>query len=116
MRNALQHTRIAEGVYGSNPGRTARACAETDVGTGLRAIRRARRRLGAFVSIELARVVPDRVSGLHLTMPLASPLPEDGISADDAEKRMIERRGQFLMDGYGFGMIQGTRQSADQPR
>jgi hypothetical protein len=42
-------------------------------------------------------------------MPLASPLPEDRISADDAEKRMIERRGQFLMDGYGFGMIQGTR-------
>jgi|GEM_PF-6567240 len=63
---------------------------------------------GCHTSIELARFVPDRVSGLHLTMPLASPLPEDRASADDAEKRTIEKRGQFLMDGFGFGMIQGT--------
>ena len=83
----------------------------TDAGTWLRAIRRTRRRLGAFISIALGRLVPDRVSGLHLTMPVASPRPGD-LTADGGEKPMIERRGQFLMDGYGFGMIQSTRPQA----
>jgi pimeloyl-ACP methyl ester carboxylesterase len=94
---------------GWNPGRTARAWAELMSVLGYERFGAHGGDWGAYISIELARLVPERVSGLHLTMPLASPLPEDRISADDAEKRMIEKRDQFLMDGFGFVMIQGSR-------
>lgn len=94
---------------GWNPGRTALAWAELMSGLGYEQFGAHGGDWGAFISIELARLVPDRIFGLHLTMPLASPLPEDHISADDAEKRMIEKRGQFLREEFGFGMIQGTR-------
>jgi pimeloyl-ACP methyl ester carboxylesterase len=94
---------------GWNPGRTALAWAALMSGLGYERFGAHGGDWGAFISIELAVLIPDRVLGLHLTMPLASPLPDDHISADDKEKRMIEKRGQFLMDGYGFGMIQGTR-------
>jgi epoxide hydrolase len=94
---------------GWNPGRTARAWAELMSVLGYERFGAHGGDWGAYIGIELARLVPERVSGLHLTMPLASPLPEDRISADDAEKRMIEKRGQFLMDGFGFVMIQGSR-------
>ncbi|MEU5271871.1 epoxide hydrolase family protein [Streptomyces hygroscopicus] len=64
---------------------------------------------GAYVSTELARRFPSRVVGLHLTMPVASPLPRDRETATPAEARMIERRDLHLTDGYGFGIQMGTR-------
>ncbi len=64
---------------------------------------------GAFISTELARRFPSRVIGLHLTMPVASPLPQDRDTATSAEARMIERRDLHLADGYGFGIQMGTR-------
>ncbi|MEE4584548.1 epoxide hydrolase family protein [Streptomyces antimycoticus] len=64
---------------------------------------------GAFISTELARRFPSRVIGLHLTMPVASPLPQDRDTATPAEARMIERRDLHLADGYGFGIQMGTR-------
>ncbi|WNE94136.1 epoxide hydrolase [Streptomyces luomodiensis] len=64
---------------------------------------------GAYVSTELARRFPARVVGLHLTMPIASPLPQDRETATPAEARLIERRDLHLADGYGFGIQMGTR-------
>ncbi|WP_158811139.1 epoxide hydrolase family protein [Beijerinckia sp. L45] len=94
---------------GWNPGRTARAWAELMSLLGYERFGAHGGDWGASISIELARQVPDRVAGLHLTMPFASPLPEDSTSADDAEKRIVEKRGQFLTEGLGFVMIQATR-------
>ncbi|WP_247616071.1 alpha/beta fold hydrolase [Streptomyces sp. MK37H] len=53
--------------------------------------------------------VADMAAGLHLTMPVASPLPRDRETATPAEARMIERRELHLADGYGFGIQMGTR-------
>lgn len=94
---------------GWNPERTALAWAELMSGLGYERFGAHGGDWGAFISMELARLVPDRVFGLHLTMPVASPLPDDHITADEAEKRMLEKRGQFLREEFGFGMIQGTR-------
>jgi pimeloyl-ACP methyl ester carboxylesterase len=94
---------------GWNPFRTARTWADLMSALGYKQFGAHGTDWGCHISIELARHVPDRVLGLHLTMPLASPLPEDRNSADDKEKAMIEKRDQFLRDGFGFGMIQGTR-------
>lgn len=94
---------------GWNPGRTARAWAELMTALGYEHFGAHGGDWGAFVSIELARLFPERVTGLHLTMPLASPLPEDRVAPGEAEKRMIDKRDHYLMDGYGFGMIQSTR-------
>ncbi|NUW33354.1 epoxide hydrolase [Nonomuraea sp. SMC257] len=94
---------------GWNPGRTARAWAELMTVLGYERFGAHGGDWGAFVSTELARLAPERVAGLHLTMPLASPLPDDRISPDPAERRMLERRDLHLADGYGFGMIMNTR-------
>ncbi|NUW46675.1 epoxide hydrolase family protein [Nonomuraea rhodomycinica] len=94
---------------GWHPGRTARAWAELMTVLGYERFGAHGGDWGAFVSTELARLAPERVAGLHLTMPVASPLPEDRISPDPAERRMLERRDLHLADGYGFGMIMSTR-------
>ncbi|WP_214410297.1 epoxide hydrolase family protein [Sphaerisporangium fuscum] len=94
---------------GWNPARTARAWAELMSVLGYERFGAHGGDWGAFVSTELARLVPERVAGLHLTMPIASPLPGDRISPDPAERRMLERRDVHLADGYGFGMIMSTR-------
>ncbi|WP_215550035.1 epoxide hydrolase family protein [Amycolatopsis sp. CA-230715] len=94
---------------GWHPGRTARAWAELMSALGYERFGAHGGDWGAFVSTELARLVPDRVLGLHLTMPLASPLPEDRASPTEAEQRMLDRRDLHLADGYGFGLLMGTR-------
>ncbi|MEV1003857.1 epoxide hydrolase family protein [Nonomuraea sp. NPDC050202] len=97
------------GERGWNPGRTARAWAGLMAALGYERFGAHGGDWGAYVSTELARQVPDRVAGLHLTMPPASPLPEDRLDPGPAEQRMLERRDLHLMDGYGFGMIMNTR-------
>jgi pimeloyl-ACP methyl ester carboxylesterase len=94
---------------GWHPTRTARAWAELMTVLGYERFGAHGGDWGAFVSTELARLVPERIAGLHLTMPIASPLPGDRTSQDPAEQRMLERRDIHLADGYGFGMIMGTR-------
>ncbi|MCO5993853.1 epoxide hydrolase family protein [Actinoallomurus rhizosphaericola] len=94
---------------GWHPGRVARAWAELMTVLGYPRFGAHGGDWGAAVSTELARLVPERVEGLHLTMPLASPLPEDRISPDPAEKRLLDRRDLHLADGYGFGMLMSTR-------
>ncbi|MFC4080395.1 epoxide hydrolase family protein [Amycolatopsis samaneae] len=94
---------------GWHPGRTARAWAELMTVLGYPRFAAHGGDWGAQVSTELARLAPERVAGLHLTMPLASPLPTDRIAPDPAEQRVLDRRDLHLTDGYGFGMLMGTR-------
>ncbi|GAA2101341.1 epoxide hydrolase [Streptomyces albiaxialis] len=94
---------------GWHPGRTARAWGELMTALGYERFGAHGGDWGASVSTELARQAPERVVGLHLTMPLASPLPGDRGSADPAERGVLERRDAHLTDGYGFGLIMGTR-------
>jgi pimeloyl-ACP methyl ester carboxylesterase len=94
---------------GWNPARTARAWAGLMTALGYERFGAHGGDWGAFVSTELARQAPERTVGLHLTMPIASPLPDDRRAPDPAERRMLERRDTHLADGYGFGMIMNTR-------
>ncbi|WP_409465011.1 epoxide hydrolase family protein [Amycolatopsis sp. GA6-003] len=94
---------------GWNPGRTARAWARLMTVLGYPRFGAHGGDWGAYVSTELARLVPERVAGLHLTMPLASPTPDDLLAPSPAEQRIIDRRNLHLADGYGFGMQMSTR-------
>ncbi|MFD2467686.1 epoxide hydrolase family protein [Amycolatopsis silviterrae] len=94
---------------GWDPGRTARAWADLMTMLGYERFGAHGGDWGAFVSTELARIAPERVAGLHLTMPLASPLPGDLIAPAPDEQRVLDRRNLHLTDGYGFGMQMSTR-------
>jgi pimeloyl-ACP methyl ester carboxylesterase len=94
---------------GWNPARTARAWAELMTGLGYQWFGAHGGDYGAFVSDELATSVPERLAGLHLTMPLAAPLPGDPDTADEAERKKIERRDQFVRGGMPHVLIQSLR-------
>ncbi|GAA3788767.1 MULTISPECIES: epoxide hydrolase family protein [Amycolatopsis] len=94
---------------GWHPGRTARAWAELMTVLGYPRFAAHGGDWGAHVSTELARCFPERVAGLHLTMPVASPMPDDRMAPTPDEQRMLDRRDRHLADGYGFGMLMGTR-------
>ncbi|WP_238606773.1 epoxide hydrolase family protein [Amycolatopsis sp. Poz14] len=94
---------------GWNPGRTARAWAQLMTVLGYPRFGAHGGDWGAFVSTELARLVPERVAGLHLTMPIASPIPDDLLAPGPAEQRVLDRRNRHLADGYGFGLQMSTR-------
>ncbi|MDN3059759.1 epoxide hydrolase [Streptomyces sp. SRF1] len=93
---------------GWNPGRTARAWADLMTRLGYERFGAHGGDWGAFVSTDLARLAPGRVAALHLTMPLASPLPEDVATADDAEKDMLARRERFTRTGPVHVMAQSV--------
>ncbi|MEU4896200.1 epoxide hydrolase [Streptomyces sp. NPDC044780] len=93
---------------GWNPGRTARAWAELMTRLGYERFGAHGGDWGAPVSIDLARLEPERVAALHLTMPFASPLPEDLAAASDAEKRMIAKRDAFMMTGPTHAIVQSV--------
>ncbi|MEU7141956.1 epoxide hydrolase family protein [Nocardia sp. NPDC046473] len=92
---------------GWNPGRTAQAWAELMTRLGYERFGAHGGDWGAFVSTELARLAPERVAALHLTMPIASPLPEDVATADDAEQAMLAKRDRFMMTGPTHVIVQG---------
>ncbi len=94
---------------GWHPGRTARAWAQLMTVLGYPRFGAHGGDWGAFVSTELARLVPERVAGLHLTMPVTSPIPDDLLAPSPAEQRILDRRNLHLTDGYGFGIQMGTR-------
>jgi pimeloyl-ACP methyl ester carboxylesterase len=93
---------------GWNPGRTARAWAELMTRLGYERFGAHGGDWGATVSIDLARLAPERVATLHLTMPFASPLPEDLAAADDAEQRMIAKRDRFMRTGPTHALVQSV--------
>ncbi|WP_033344044.1 epoxide hydrolase family protein [Catenuloplanes japonicus] len=94
---------------GWNPTRTARAWAEIMTDLGYHRFGAHGGDFGAHVSTELALIAPGRVAGLHLTMPLASPLPEDLATADETEKAKIEKRDRFVRGGMLHVMVQSLR-------
>jgi pimeloyl-ACP methyl ester carboxylesterase len=93
---------------GWNLGRTARAWADLMTRLGYERFGAHGGDWGAFISTELARLAPERVAALHLTMPIASPLPEDLETADDTEKRMIAKRDAFMRTGPTHWIVQGV--------
>ncbi|MDG4782447.1 hypothetical protein O7614_22555 [Micromonospora sp. WMMD961] len=97
------------GEQGWNPTRTARAWAGLMTRLGYERFGAHGGDYGAFVSNELALIVPERITGLHLTMPLAGPLPDDQDTADEAEQRKMRRRDHFVHGGMPHVMIQGLR-------
>ncbi|WP_236795043.1 epoxide hydrolase family protein [Amycolatopsis sp. GM8] len=92
---------------GWHAGRTARAWANLMSRLGYERFGVHGGDLGAFVSTELARLAPERVAALHLTMPLAGPLPEDPATADEAEQALVAKRDRFLMTGPTHALVQG---------
>jgi pimeloyl-ACP methyl ester carboxylesterase len=92
---------------GWNPGRTALAWAELMTRLGYERFGAHGGDWGAFISSELACLVPERVAALHLTMPVAAPLPEDVATADDAEKGKIAKREGFMRTGPTHVIAQG---------
>lgn len=92
---------------GWNTSRTARAWADLMTGLGYERFGAHGGDWGAYVSTELARLAPERVAALHLTMPLAAPLPEDVATADDAEQAMIAKRDRFMRTGPTHVIVQG---------
>ncbi|MDT0331568.1 epoxide hydrolase family protein [Nocardiopsis lambiniae] len=69
--------------------------------------------LGAAVSPDVARAVPDRVVGVHVNGGLGMP-PEDIseeelASLTDLERDRIARIGAFMTEQFGYIAIQGTR-------
>ncbi|CAL9324086.1 epoxide hydrolase family protein [Streptomyces sp. SudanB66_2053] len=92
---------------GWNPDRTARAWAELMTRLGYERFGAHGGDWGAFISTELALQVPERVAALHLTMPLAGPLPEDAATADETEQRMNAKRAAFLGTGPTHVIAQG---------
>lgn len=93
---------------GWNPGRTARAWAELMTRLGYERFGAHGGDWGAYISTELARLAPERVAALHLTMPLASPLPDDLATADVAEKAMIAKRERFMRTGPTHVIVQSV--------
>jgi epoxide hydrolase len=97
------------GEQGWNPTRTARAWAELMTRLGYERFGAHGGDYGAFVSTELALIVPERITGLHLTMPLAGPLPDDRDTANEAELSKMQKRDLFVRGGMPHVMIQGLR-------
>ncbi|MCO6000110.1 epoxide hydrolase family protein [Actinoallomurus rhizosphaericola] len=93
---------------GWKPGRTARAWADLMTRLGYGRFGAHGGDWGALVSTELARLAPERVAALHLTMPFASPLPEDVATADETEKGMLARRERFMLTGSTHVRVQSV--------
>ncbi|MFE6616403.1 epoxide hydrolase N-terminal domain-containing protein [Amycolatopsis sp. NPDC057786] len=94
---------------GWHPGRTARAWAGADDRARVSVFRGPRRGLGCRRQYGTGVSRSRTGRGLHLTMPSAPPLPEDLAEPSTSERRMLDRRDLHLSDGYGFGMLMGTR-------
>lgn len=70
---------------------------------------------GAFVSVELGRIAPVHVVGVHVNaatmgfIPFGPVEPDELASFTDAEKLRLERLNRFMADGNGYFQIQATR-------
>lgn len=64
---------------------------------------------GAVVGTALARRHPDRVTGLHLTMPVSAATEADRLGASASERRGLAREAAYRRTGYGYAQIQRTR-------
>lgn len=70
---------------------------------------------GAFVAVELGRVTPDHVIGVHLNaatygfIPFGQVSEEEMATLTDVEKTRLARLNNYLNDGSGYFQIQATR-------
>ncbi|MFW6868273.1 epoxide hydrolase family protein [Nocardioides sp. CPCC 206347] len=64
---------------------------------------------GAVVSTALARRHPDRVRGIHLTLPVSMATEEDRARASESERRGLEREDRYRKDGYAYAQLQRSR-------
>jgi pimeloyl-ACP methyl ester carboxylesterase len=70
---------------------------------------------GAFVSVELGRVAPDRVIGIHLNaatygfIPFGEVSEEEMAALTDVERARIARLNNYMQDGSGYFQLQATR-------
>jgi pimeloyl-ACP methyl ester carboxylesterase len=64
---------------------------------------------GAIVATELALGHPDRLIGLHLTMPVVRVTDEDRAAATGPELAGLERERAYRRGGFGYATIQLTR-------
>ena len=64
---------------------------------------------GAIVSTKLALRHPNRVLGLHLTMPLAAASPGDLDGATVAELRGADREQRYRRGDFAYALVQHTR-------
>lgn len=73
---------------------------------------------GALIAPELARLVPERVIGVHVNaatlgfIPLGPISPETVSSFTSAEKARLQRLQQFMAERFGFNFIQSHRPQA----
>jgi pimeloyl-ACP methyl ester carboxylesterase len=64
---------------------------------------------GAVVGSALARRHPDRVHGLHLTLPVSAATEEDRAGASDRERQGLAREDRYRRDGYAYAQVQRSR-------
>ncbi|GAA1529706.1 epoxide hydrolase family protein [Nocardioides humi] len=64
---------------------------------------------GAVVSTTLARRHPERVRGLHLTLPMSAATDDDRATASPREQRGLIREAAYRRDGSAYAQLQRTR-------
>ena len=64
---------------------------------------------GATVATEMALRHPDRLTGLHLTMPIVAPTAEESAAATPDEQAGLARERAYRRGGFGYAQIQHTR-------
>ncbi|WP_182378184.1 epoxide hydrolase family protein [Nocardioides sp. WS12] len=64
---------------------------------------------GAVVSTALARRHPDRLLGLHVTLPLSRTTDADREWASASERKGLEREDRYRSDGYAYAQVQRSR-------
>jgi pimeloyl-ACP methyl ester carboxylesterase len=64
---------------------------------------------GAIVTSKLGERHPDRLLGIHITMPLARPAPEDTADTDPRAVAALAAREHYEHLGSGYARIQATR-------
>jgi len=100
---------------GWNTERTAKAWAELMSRLGYERYGAQGGDRGQFVSVELGRVDPNHVAGLHVNaatygfIPFGEVSEEELATFTDVEKARLERLNNYLNDGSGYFQVQATR-------
>jgi pimeloyl-ACP methyl ester carboxylesterase len=64
---------------------------------------------GAVVGSALARRHPQRVRGLHLTLPVSRASEQDRADASEREREGLAREDRYRADGYAYAQLQRSR-------
>ncbi|MBO0826644.1 MAG: epoxide hydrolase [Streptosporangiales bacterium] len=94
---------------GWNVDRIARAWAELMTRLGYERFGAQGGDWGASISRELGLLVPERMTGVHLTMLVTAVPDEPEPPLTDDERAKLDRANRFRAEGLGYGAIQSTR-------